>query len=81
MENYLNGTASHPALKHKSGFSRILMGMAFVEHQAMALFKIPNEDAWYALAREERARKVAYIQASQIIDAVQGYEAAHKGNK
>lgn len=47
----------------------------------MDTFKIPTEEMWSALPRDERARKVAYVLAHNIIENVAVYEAAHKGNK
>lgn len=41
-------------------------------------YSIPTEAIWLSLTRDERARKVAYIMASNLMSNIQSYEATHK---
>jgi len=52
------------------------------EYEAMDTFQISTEDAWHALPRDERARKVAYVLSKSLISVITQYEAIHvKGKK
>lgn len=43
----------------------------------MIRYNIKSEAEWYTLPLDERERKVAFVMASNFIDSVTQYEAAH----
>jgi len=55
--------------------------MAWHEYKAMDTFNIPSEDAWHALPRDERARKVGYVMAAAMVEAISQYESVHVKSK
>ena len=81
IARYLTGEAKHKAQQHRAGFSKIKTGMAWSEYEAMDIFGIPTEDAWHALPRDERARKVGYVMSKSLISVITQYEAIHVKSK
>lgn len=51
--------------------------MTYDEQSAMIRYGIKSEAEWYALPRDERIRKVAYIMCDNLISRISNYEAAH----
>jgi hypothetical protein len=51
--------------------------MSYNEQATMIRYGIRTEADWYALPLDERERKVAFVMASNFIDSVSSYEAAH----
>jgi hypothetical protein len=51
--------------------------MSYNEQATMIRYTIKSEAEWYALPLDERERKVAYVMASNLIDNITQYEAAH----
>lgn len=47
----------------------------------MDMFHISTEAEWYALPRDERERKVAYVLSKSLIHAVVSYENVHIKSK
>lgn len=51
--------------------------MGYNEQATMIRYNIRTEAEWYALPLDERERKVAFVVASNLIDSITQYEAAH----
>lgn len=73
----MTGKQKHKCQQRKSNQSRITSSMSYDEQTAMIRYGIRTEAEWYALPYDERARKIAYIMASNLIQNISNYEAAH----
>ena len=73
----MTGKQKHKAQARKPNRSRITSSMSYDEQTAMIRYGIKSETEWYALPYDERARKIAYIMATNLIESITHYEAAH----
>lgn len=73
----MTGKKKHKCQQRKSNQSLITSSMSYDEQSAMIRYGIKSEAEWYALPYDERARKIAYIMASNLIQNISNYEAAH----
>ena len=68
----------HKALRKENKITR---NDFFNELEVMRFYGIVNEETWYALTREERARKTAHYLANNAMEAILHDDAVEEAQK